>query len=410
VISAASERRAEAPARRGLRPFTTGRLACAVAGFALVAAVAAGCGGAAGAGERGRQGPPTALALGFEESGRFGGEAVPLGRPVAVRSGPDGRVYVGDALARRVLVFAPDGRLLGRIGADGRGRGGLLGVHALEVTKNGSVFVVDGSQRRITRFDRSGRPRAIHPLDPAAVLWPRRLLALDDGGFLLAFRLPERPRRLPWPRRRPILHRFDAALAEEREAFAVPGDGGGAAGAIEEVMSQADPGSVWLAAGGDVLWAPRLYHGRVVRYLCGAGDCGERRLLAGWVPPGPAWREVAAGGRTPDDVDLLVSRDGAPRAALFRHESRGLFELADGGVAHFTLTADGDERRFGVERFDATGRLAGYAVLARRPLHPERATPLEWTVLWKDAADAFYLADGTGEAPVVRRVRLVEED
>lgn len=372
--------------------------------------LAGACGGPAGAGEAVSPEPPPRSWLALEETGRFGGGEVPLGRPIAVRTDAARRVYVADALARRVLVFAPDGELLRRVGADGRGDGGLLGLHALDVAADGSLVVADGSQRRAVRFDAAGRPRSHHPLDPQVVLWPRRLASLGDGGLLLAFRLPERGRRLPWPRRRPMLHRFDATLGEELEGFGLPTDGGGGEGPIEEVMSQADPGSLWVAAGGDVLWAPRLYHGRVVRYRCGAGRCGDRRVLAGWVPPVPAWREVNPLGRTPEELDLLVRRGGAPRAAIFHHESRGLFETAEGGLVHFTLVAAEGERRFGVESYTADGRLAGYSVLARAPLHPDRTSPLAWTVLWKDDEDAFYLADGTAAAPVVRRVRLVAGD
>ncbi len=68
----------------------------------------------------------------------------------------DGQIYAVENQAAEIRVFAPDGRLLRRIGRQGAGPGEFRSVSAFGVHGD-TVWVVDVLARRITLFDRTGR-------------------------------------------------------------------------------------------------------------------------------------------------------------------------------------------------------------------------------------------------------------
>jgi len=77
--------------------------------------------------------------------------------PTAVARDESGNVYLLDARNERVFLFAPDWRPLTSFGGHGTQPGRLRAPTALEVSpKVGLVYVVDGGNRRVQAFDRSG--------------------------------------------------------------------------------------------------------------------------------------------------------------------------------------------------------------------------------------------------------------
>jgi len=80
-------------------------------------------------------------------------------------------------------------------------------------------------------------------------------------------------------------------------------------------------------------------------------------------------------------------------AALSYNESRGLFRLQDGRLVHFTFCKFGDERVFGVEIFDQSGKLIGYGPIRSVPWDTNKKYLVNWDVVWKDDQDRFYIID-----------------
>ena len=111
----------------------------------------------------------------FKEVGRFGPASsnVPLGeaalkspplasevalleRPRMAVNGPNGRLYVLDPPARRIIVYGRDGAPLGAMGAFGEGPGEMARPLGIDVDELGRVAVVDIQLRRVTVYDPSG--------------------------------------------------------------------------------------------------------------------------------------------------------------------------------------------------------------------------------------------------------------
>jgi DNA-binding beta-propeller fold protein YncE len=90
--------------------------------------------------------------------GRFGRDRGGLVTPYGVATSPRGdRVYVSDIVRHTVTVFSPGGRVLGQWGAPGIGAGEFLKPAGIAVGRDGTVYVADRCNRRVQRFDASGR-------------------------------------------------------------------------------------------------------------------------------------------------------------------------------------------------------------------------------------------------------------
>ncbi len=87
----------------------------------------------------------------------FGADSVTLDGPSYVATGPDGSVYVVEALAWRVTVFYADGSLSGRFGAPGDGPGFFARPKGIAVDREGHVFVADAVFDNVQIFTRDGQ-------------------------------------------------------------------------------------------------------------------------------------------------------------------------------------------------------------------------------------------------------------
>jgi sugar lactone lactonase YvrE len=122
--------------------FFVAALAAASIGFAPQVASAAACPGA----------DPCPYSASSVTGQRTGGV---LRFPQAAALGPDGSVYVGDQLSHVVQVFGPDGGFRREIGTPGTGPGQLTAVGGVAVAADGTVYVVDGTDR-VLRFAADG--------------------------------------------------------------------------------------------------------------------------------------------------------------------------------------------------------------------------------------------------------------
>ena len=79
------------------------------------------------------------------------------GKPVGISFGPDGNLYVADTHYHRVVVFAPDGKILKKFGEYGKGRGQFIYPTDVEFSDDGKIFVAEyGGNDRISVFDEDG--------------------------------------------------------------------------------------------------------------------------------------------------------------------------------------------------------------------------------------------------------------
>lgn len=120
--------------------------------------------------------------------------------PRGIAIGPDGNVYVTDTGNKRVLVFDPNGSYVKKIDSGMSPTrkapdyafnkpGEMNEPIGIAVDGAGNVYVADSLNRRIQKFDTSGKPLAQWPIpingwSPGAYLEP--FLALDSAGNLYA--------------------------------------------------------------------------------------------------------------------------------------------------------------------------------------------------------------------------------
>ena len=80
-----------------------------------------------------------------------------LVHPADIALDRQGNTYVSDRTRRQVFKFRRDGKLLGRLGAPGKGPGFFGSPNSLAVMPDGSLLVLDQRWRTLTRFDVDGR-------------------------------------------------------------------------------------------------------------------------------------------------------------------------------------------------------------------------------------------------------------
>ena len=112
------------------------------------------------------------------------------GKPTGLGVGPDGRVYAADTHYSRVMIFEPDGRLVGQFGTRGEAPGQFLLPTDVAVDEDGCIYVSEyGGNDRISKFGRDleyqfsfGRPGA----GPGEFQRPESLLLDEDGTLWVA--------------------------------------------------------------------------------------------------------------------------------------------------------------------------------------------------------------------------------
>jgi tripartite motif-containing protein 71 len=115
-------------------------------------------------------------------------------RPSDLAIDAQGTLYVADQNAGGVLVYENDGRFRARLGMEGKGADGFVGLSRLCLGPAGELYCLDAEQRIVSRFDRfhrrldsyeiQGDPRNA-PVDLA--VHPRGLLVLLANGAMQLF-------------------------------------------------------------------------------------------------------------------------------------------------------------------------------------------------------------------------------
>jgi DNA-binding beta-propeller fold protein YncE len=102
--------------------------------------------------------------------------------------GPDGSVYVLDAVAHRVQRFEPGGRFLKECGAQGKEPGRFSWPRSVAVGPDGSVYIADTGNRRVQRFTGDGNLMAMWDqagAQEARLQYPVLIAVRPDGGVLV---------------------------------------------------------------------------------------------------------------------------------------------------------------------------------------------------------------------------------
>jgi hypothetical protein len=313
---------------------------------------------------------------------------------VSVRVDADGRIFVADAAAMVVRVYDASGRFLQQIGARGRNPGEFLDIGCMHLD-GATLVVADDVSRRISRFSLEGELQATAAMHEQMV-WPRELLQFRDELIFLF--LPPQGTSGGAPA---LFHRYSAdgrtylgSFGSEAELLGTD--------PLAHLYSQGLPGKFWVdQKGGEILYAPELYDGRV-RVLRRSGATWMLASELGGRRPAPAPSRAAQESSKALDIALRGTIKGEHFERVLDNWSRGIFRLRDGTVAHFTRSRDESGYWFGVELITTDGKLR------HSPLRQLSAEgPVDFNVAWMDSAERFYIISGPAfpEIEVARLTR-----
>ena len=348
-----------------------------------------------------------------------------LGRPIAVRSGAGERVYVADKASLTIKVYNRDGQLLQVFGGRGREPGELLNLSVMHLAEGDStapdserLIVADGSSSRFIAYAPDGKVESTAPFELQDLLWPRNLQQLSTGELVLLAKMPPMMRDgTERPHGGFLFHLYSEDLTTKLGAFGSVEDFGPAERPITDAFSQVRPGHFWITDDDAVLYAPALYRGKLHRYRRDtSGTWQHETTFQGFVAQEPAFLEVS-----PDEeqhhLHFKVTMSGVAMAARIRNESRGIFELSDGRIVHFSLQTvaredlpegqapplddhahHGDHGgprdlvTLGIEVFSPEGEFLGYGAV---DTFTEHGHTEQFYIDWKDDQDRFYIREMT---------------
>ena len=286
-------------------------------------------------------------------------------RQVAVRAAPATVVSTAAAPAGDVVLHAPWGGAPGELGRRAANESSPEGPMSFAVAKDGSAYVLDQVNSRVSVFDRAGGATRTLPL-PAETF--QDIAIRDDGGVALLDRHGAESVA------------FLSAEGKLTHEIALAGDGVPSGGDVTALFQHDD--GTWV----------EVQHGSLVRIADAKGNAlGERDVLPGrLLPDGSAIRMSKSGARA---AWLAVTPPGERAKPLVRVE----FELP---VLQLLALET-----------DATGRIVIAADLAEESPEPPFAlldARETVVVLSRDGAELsrFELPAATGGEESLRRVRL----
>jgi len=108
-----------------------------------------------------------------------GDDATHFGSPQDLAFLPDGSIVVADGLRNsRVARFDKNGKFVSQWGTRGNGPGQFSGLHGIDADRNGKIYVADRGNNRIQIFDKDGAHLDSWP----GIRFPNHVVAAPDGS------------------------------------------------------------------------------------------------------------------------------------------------------------------------------------------------------------------------------------
>lgn len=341
---------------------------------------------------------PPSITLYFEPVLSLGTQSADfvLGDIQAVTTDSLERIYVVDPIPLQIKVFDAQGNFLHALGGRGKEAGRFLDISSICVTPSDELVAVDGMSGSVSRFDAHGKLLARNKVGRSlgSVFQPAQMWALADGRFLCLYEEDGR-----------LFHIVDQAFQARLESFGDASRYRMTGHPVEELYQGTYPGFFWPTGSQEIVYSPALYSGRLSRFrqIEPSRPWAEADVFRTYAPPLNPLTPLSDLSNHPRVSFFKAATAGKEYGAILNHESRGIFLLEDGRLAHFTLTRGPDDSRsLGVFLLDRHGRTLGYGELANTSRNPVEAS---YRILWKDSQDRFYVRRG-GAEPALLVVRL----
>lgn len=307
------------------------------------------------------------------------------------------KIIVADAAQSKLLVFSNNGKYLYDIGQRGPGPGEFRDITGMWMNEENEIIVFDRNSQIFQKFNVSGKYLTSYFNEASVLTSTIEGTAINDKPIL--FYLPEN-RQQP---QNYLIHLYtsdyDSITVNQLKARSLDGYT-----EMMRILLGIDTGS-HLVIGNRIIFAPYLYNGYIYVLQLNGGKIKLIKKIRGHIFKKPL-------SKIDDNAklyDLKGSLGGKSVKFLFHNESKGLFQLRNGNIVHFTYIEDrkGTSRTFGVEVYTKDMEPIGYVKLYTKVFHPSQSIRvLLKNVLWKDKNDRFYILDLTGAADVIQVVTL----
>lgn len=301
-----------------------------------------------------------------------------------------GNIVIADRSLNELIVFDKDGLFLRKIGGRGRGPSEFMNINGMSINNSDVIHVFDQSSQTIKRFNILGEFLKSTDLGTASTdiefeFW-------DD--YTLLFYLKDFRSDI---KQNFLLHSYSSEFNKTGEFISYSSLEGLDENLLISYISL--KGNSHFVNDDELYFAPTLYNGFIYKYEIKKKQGSEINLhLKDQIPgmvkiikPGERFN-----GDNLDYADATVTMAGGKKFQyLFHNQSKGLFQLSNGLIVHFTFIQEKEpqKRVFGVEIYDPEMNSLGYAKIKEIAFDPNRSNMLSWNVMWKDNQDRFYIVD-----------------
>ncbi len=315
-----------------------------------------------------------------------------------------GNIIVADKGLNKLFLFSVDGEFLDTFGQRGRGPNEFLQINGMSINESNELFVFDQSSQLVKKFTSSGR--YLTSIDYRTSISDVEFEHWQDNVFL--FYLIDVPGIVD---SNYLLHSFSSN--NEPNGEFIPFNDLELLDDDLLISYVSQNGNSHFIDNDTLYFAPSLYNGYIYRYKISKNVSNKIELYLldktkGWTFIDKPAESFNGDNRAYFD-GVTTMAGGRKIQALFYNLSKGLYQLNNGMIVHFTYIEKKDphERIFGIEVYDKSMTPIGYAPIKRISFDSKRSNMLPLNVMWKDNQDRFYIIDKENRAtPKIRVVSL----
>jgi hypothetical protein len=305
-------------------------------------------------------------------------------------------IYVAEKKALTVRVYDRYGKFLRNIGRRGRGPGEFLDITLMKINNRSEIIVFDNLTYRITFFSTEGKYLKELKYNPSLINWPRGIVQLDDGNYLLSYYLENEDNLFfLWDKdfnKRLCVITEEQVNEEKTER-------------IEKIFKNFD-GNCFDSFDNKIIISKYFYDGHIYLFDYSKGNVQQMYTISGYKfnkEPYTPINDKSSDAKS--DLRLLAMNTSFK--ANINNLSLGVFFLNNHNIINFIKFVKGKEIIFGFEKYDKEFNFLGFWTIQKSKIENDNRKMLLFgvKVAHKDKDDNFYLIDET-EYPKVKRIRI----
>lgn len=317
-------------------------------------------------------------------------------------------MYVGDWQLPEIFKFDPEGRLINKFGARGKGPGEFTEVSAMFFDPSDQEIVVyDRMNMRLTRFTTNGDVTGTSSFPEEKIVSPWMGRTNEKGDIFLLYRNDVMP-GAPAPEIDDLIYVFDAGFTGQTSSFVARERFGDIHenDFADRIVGGPTTGFFELVSGDQLIALPYLYTGDLYYYEKVNQEWDLTRILSGDTIVDKHYEQVDY-NTAPEYASRIGSSQGNV-AGLIYSESTGLCILDEEKLVVFTYQRDEDYiGEFGYSLFNyQSGEFLGYEKIDElSPVSLELRHPV-YNITCNQNNSHTYFADYRGEEPEIVAAKI----